>query len=324
MNTQPFKAILVPLDGSALAEQALPAAMTLADAAGASLHLVTVQPPMPPVMNPDAPIPPDMLEEERARLDIYLQGTARELSARCASPVRHALLFGPPAPAIGAYARANAIDLIVTTTHGRSGLKRLALGSVAEEILRSVAVPVLLFPPETAVVNRPASFGTVLVALDGTAGAGVVLEAAAALGSLAHSTAYTLVHVIEQPAAVLARIVLFPEQVAPDWREQRVAGAHTALQAMAGPLRAAGGTAFTRVLAGRPVSQQILASARACQSDLVVMGTHAPTGAERLLLGSVADDVIRHTDRPVLVVPTRASGRGAEDLALASSGRIVV
>ena len=324
MNTQPFRAILVPLDGSALAEQALPAAATLADAANASLHLVTVQPPMPAVMNPDTPIPPDMLEEERARLESYLNGTAGELSARCASPVKHGLLFGPPAPAIGAYARANAIDLIVTTTHGRSGLKRLALGSVAEEILRSVAVPVLLFPPETAVVDHPASFGSVLVALDGTAGGGLVVDAAAALGSLARSTAYTLVHVIEQPSPVLARIARYPEHWAPDWREQRVAAAQSMLQAMGGKLRAVGCTAFTRVLAGRHVSQQILASARICQSDLIVMGTHAPTGAERLLLGSVADDVIRHTDRPVLVVPTRASGRSEEDLALASSARMLV
>ena len=278
---------------------------------------------MPAVMNPDTPIPPDMLEEERARLDTYLQGAARELSARCASPVRHALLFGPPAPAIGAYARANAIDLIVTTTHGRSGLKRLALGSVAEEVLRSVSVPVLLFPPETAAVDQP-SFSAVLVALDGTPGAEVVMEAAAALGSLARSPAYTLVHVIEQPAAVLARIALYPEQMAPDWRERRVASAHSALQSMAGRLREAGFTAFTRVLAGRPVFQQILASARTCQSDLIVMGTHAPTGAERLLLGSVADDVIRHADRPVLVVPTRASRRREGELAVTSSGRIVV
>jgi len=308
MSATAFKAILVPLDGSALAERALPAAMGLAEATHAALHLVTVQPPMP-FLTSDTPIPPDMLEEEAARFESYLRDTAKELSARCASPVNHALLFGPPAAALGKYAESHAIDLIVMTTHGRSGLTRMALGSMAEALLRSVTVPVLLFTSETATAEGPASFTAVLVALDGTEGSEVVLDAAVALGGVARSTAYTLVHVMENPPPTLARIAFYPERGTPTWRERREATARRAFEPMAGLLREAGFTASVQMLDGRPVSRQLLDFARTSGSDLLVMGTHAPRGAERLLLGSVADDIIRHTDRPVLVVPTRVAER---------------
>ena len=323
MNAKALNAILVPLDGSALAERALPAAMGLAEATHAALHLVTVQPPMP-FLTTDTPIPPDMLEEEGARLEAYLRDTAMELSARCGSPVRHALVFGQPAASLGKYAGSNAIDLIVMTTHGRSGLTRMALGSVAEALLRSVTVPVLLFTPETATADGPTRFATVLVALDGMSGSDVIVDAAVALGGVAHATAYTLVHVIENPPPMLARIAFYPERVAPAWRERREARARRALDPMADQLREGGLTASVQLLAGYPVSRQLLDFARTSGSDLLVMGTHAPRGAERVLLGSVADDVIRHADRPVLVVPTRATERRVQRVEAASTGKVVV
>lgn len=153
-RTGPLQCLLVPLDGSALAEQALPVALELARESGATVHLVRVVEPywrslaaamgvatayVPP--SDSAEVEQDMIDEARA----YLDGIARQqrrVGARVAWEVR----TGPAAPEILRAASTIGADLVIVSSHGRGGLQRLALGSVADVLVRTGPAPVMLVP----------------------------------------------------------------------------------------------------------------------------------------------------------------------------------
>ena len=151
-----FRSILVPLDGSALAEQALTPACRIAEKFGSALLLlrvVTLERTLPslPMLTPRSgdearTTARPVMEEAEA----YLTGLSLPTTVR---PVRTQVLAGAPPEMIVATAAASDVDLIVMSTHGRTGLVRLLYGSVAEAVLRGAAVPVLLVPSR-AVTQR--------------------------------------------------------------------------------------------------------------------------------------------------------------------------
>lgn len=154
-----FNTILVPLDGSPQAAAALPLARTLASTTGGSVVLVRVVPRSALILG----------------LDPYLLGIAREFDGmNVRSVVRH----GAPAQEILAAARDQSADLIVMATHGRSGLQRTVVGSIAEQVLTRSPVPVVLTRPGGKHVTH---LQTLLVPTDGTAGAALALSTASEL-----------------------------------------------------------------------------------------------------------------------------------------------
>lgn len=141
------KKILIPLDGSALASEAIRHAQALADSTQAELILVRVV--------PDTASLPQVLDgsrnfvqiEEREQMLIdeatrWLDGVASDLRLR--HPVSTVVLVGSPAARIIDYARDHAVDLIVMSTHGRGGLARWVYGSVADKVLQAAPCPVYL------------------------------------------------------------------------------------------------------------------------------------------------------------------------------------
>lgn len=144
-----FRTILVPLDGSSLAEQALTPACRIAEKFGSALLLlrvVTLERALPtlPLLTPrgeseSAASPRPVMDEAEA----YLNGLSLPSTVR---PVRTQVLAGAPPEMIVTTAVASEVDLIVMSTHGRTGLVRLLYGSVAEAVLRGASVPVLLVP----------------------------------------------------------------------------------------------------------------------------------------------------------------------------------
>jgi len=141
--------ILVPLDGSALAERAIPHAREIARGGGRTeiLLLQAVNFPVPVV--PEAVLAPDgkWLDEARKEAALYLDGIAaplREAGVR----VRTLLDERPPADAILHVATREKVDLIVMSTHGRGGLGRMLMGSVAESVFRATSRTVMLVKPE--------------------------------------------------------------------------------------------------------------------------------------------------------------------------------
>lgn len=140
-----YRRLLVPLDGSALAEKALPHALAVARLFGSELILLRV------VVSPYALVAPDLilagaeadLSSLRGQAEAYLRSVAARLEAEGAA-VRTVVCEGPVAEAILEQAEALAADLIVMSTHGRGGVRRWVYGSVAERVLQGATCPILL------------------------------------------------------------------------------------------------------------------------------------------------------------------------------------
>jgi nucleotide-binding universal stress UspA family protein len=304
MSHSTLRTALVPLDGSAHAEQALTVAARLRKHAGASPHLVMVEPPISVMaMDQEGSGERAMLSDElRAQLREYLVTTAEELSTTHGLRTHWALLAGWPPRSLAAYVHQHHIDLIVMTTHGRGGFSRFWLGSVADELLRRVSSPVLLFRPSEA---PPTAFDRILIALDESADLERALEPSIALGRLTQGLRITLAQVVEPPSPWPSDLLGLPTRLSPvrPEAERKVAAAR--LEQLAKRLREGGLPVDVKVVIGVGVAGQILQLARSEGSNLVVVGTHGATGVERLLLGSVADKVVRGATQPVLVVPAR-------------------
>lgn len=305
--------MLVPLDGSSLAEQALPCAGTLAHRSGMRVHLVTVFQPLPVFLTrlagSEEPLADPGLEQERRdQFTQYLKETAEALGTTHGVETTFALLDGDPPRELAEHARLRHVGLIVMTTHGHSGVQRFWLGSAADRLLRRVNVPVLLLRSGTE--PHPTEFRHLLVALDGSSEGEKVLEPAIGLGSLCRSSQITLVQVVEPPIPLITRMALSPARMRPHWRELEENGARSYLARVASGLRARGLEAKTEMIFARGAGEEIAQCARRLGADLIVVGTHGARGIERMLLGSVADKVIRAAQQAVLVVPTHKEGSG--------------
>lgn len=301
--------VLVPLDGSPLAEEALPVAVRLARGAGAALHLVLVQGPAPvavPFGFGQTPVGDE--REIGERLRHYLVSTAEGLTAKYGLPVTWAVEHGEPAEEIAAIVRAQRVSLVVMTTHGRGGLSRLWLGSVADELLRRVTAPVLLLRPGEH--SFMAGSQRIVVGLDGSEQAERTLETAIALGALAPQASFLLALVIEPPQTVVLPMEA-PLYAPPDWPEAQRSRATDYLTGLARRLGERGLEVSTCVRIGPDVASQLADLARESRATVIALATRGARGVERLLLGSVTDKVIRIAEQPVLVVPPLATGAGS-------------
>ena len=297
--------LMVPLDGSSLAEQAFPVVGTIAHRSGTKVHLASVVQRVPIFLaSSEEPVPDPGLEQElRDQLTEYLQSTAEALETTHGVEVTYALLDGSPAQALADHARAKRVGLIVMTTHGHSGINRFWMGSVTDRLLRRVKVPVLLLRPTDGALQT--EFRHTLVALDGLSEGERVLEPAIELGSLCQDAQFTLVQVVEPPVALITRMAMHPAKMRPHWAELQENCARSYLERVAKSMRTRGLSVSTQMISAGGIGEQILDLARAIGADLIVVGTHGARGVERMLLGSVADKVVRGASQPVLVVPTR-------------------
>jgi nucleotide-binding universal stress UspA family protein len=195
------------------------------------------------------------------------------------------------------------VDLVVMTTHGRGPFSRFWLGSVADEFLRRAPVPVLLVRPQETKpdLGREPALRHVLVPLDGSPLAEQILGPAVSLGSLTRAD-YTLLRVVPPPMFGVydaGGFAISPVEE-PSLEEQR-SHAEAYLDKVAERLRAKSLPVRTQVIVGRQPSEAILEEAQTQAIDLIALATHGLQGLQRLLLGSVADKVIRGASIPVLV-----------------------
>jgi nucleotide-binding universal stress UspA family protein len=145
-----FDRILVPLDGSALAESAISKAMELAGDGSTLLLLRAAEAHTLPGVDPTEAQVEVVREAEE-----YLASAAARIGTPRGTKVETSVWYGPAASAIIDAARLRKADLIVMSTHGRSGVGRLILGSVAESVLRGTVTPILLLRDSGAPVERP-------------------------------------------------------------------------------------------------------------------------------------------------------------------------
>lgn len=306
-----LRGILVPLDGSELAEEALSVGAARARLTGATLHLVSVHEPQPrAAMPPDYALPVADIEsgfrEERTQ---YLESVASVARTSLGRPVVTEVLAGGVASSLCEYVESHEVDLVVMTTHGRGGLSRLWLGSVADRMLRRLAVPVLLLRPTDA--PRLPELRHLLVALDGEIEE-PVLEAIELLGGGGVQLHVTLTRVVEPTVPVLSSLAARPAHLPPDYTFRRELDARNYLARLGSRLAGRGWIVASQVLVGRGVADHVLELAAAIRAECIVVGTHRARGLERLLLGSVADKVVRGAKVPVLVVPVGRRGQAEE------------
>lgn len=307
--------ILVPLDGSAFAAQALAYARAVARRLDAPLHLVSVYQPMViTAAVPDAPVYDQRFDDEqRAALDAQLRATVEAIMPTAPGAVTHATIDADSVDlAIMTEADRVGAQLIVSTTHGRGGLQRAWLGSVADRLVVTAAVPVLLVRPreaseagegaggERAPVAESPEFRRVLIALDGSALAEEVLRHVPPIA--ASGAEYCLLRVVPVPATRNDPEQAYWTPLERDSIEARRAEATQYLEQTARPLLPAETTVTCRVVLSASPASAILEAARDWEADLVAISTHGRSGLARLVAGSVADKVYRGSEVPTLVV----------------------
>jgi nucleotide-binding universal stress UspA family protein len=298
-----FRSILVPLDGSKFAEAALPIAESIARRAGASLEIVRSHEPFEPEHPADCWMPrydPDEEAAHEAQEQAYLDATVNTLQEKSSISVKSALVSGAVVSGVLKRARACAADLIVMATHGRGPVGRFMLGSVADKLLRHASIPVLFVRSgdDSQPLTAP-DFNHILIPLDGSVLAECALPPAIAIGHLADAR-ITLLRAVErgyQPFGHAAE--KDRNQVRHDENEQRILDAARYLEKIAARLRLESPRVEKIVLEGE-ADGAILQESTARKVDLIAMATHGRGGIKRLLLGSVADKVIRSATTPVL------------------------
>ena len=298
------RSIVVPLDGSPAAEQAIPAAVAIARAARAKLRLVLVH-RLPPAPNDPQTAKLYVSVELAVRKSErdYLRATARRLK-QAGVQATALLLEGPAGPTLLRWIGTCDAELVVMTTHGRGALGRAVYGSVADQLVRSLDLPVLLIRPgiaEGAGQEAPWMAREIVVGMDGSRPAERALEAAATLARVL-GLSVTLVQVVAPLALAIDSPLAFPAGYDERITEVRRREAHDYLHDAAERLRAGGLEAAAGAVIGDSPAGTLLDLGRRERGVILAVGTRGRGGVKRLMLGSVADKLVRGAAVPVLVV----------------------
>jgi nucleotide-binding universal stress UspA family protein len=302
-----FTKVLVPLDQSSLAEQAIGTAAAIAKASAGEVGLVLAHQFEPFDGLPDSIWRGAKHPEEGDYIRAKVEEVAKDFGVTVSGTVES----GPPVDVIRRRGNQLGADLIVMTSHGRTGLSRTWLGSVADGVIRDAAIPVLLLRPtdekETRGDKMPV-FHRILVPLDGSFASRTILDSAIALAACADAV------------LILARIVLpVPlysyEGAVPSFRSvavdtgttRQLADIATAdLCEVAERLESEVSTRVeTEVVIAEHPAAALLDLAKAKGADLIAMTTRG-RGASRLIVGSVTDKVLRGSQLPLLLYHPRA------------------
>ena len=298
--------ILFPTDFSDCANAALKDAVAFARRVGAELHLLHVV-----VMFSDDPNRSDHVYSGIESIYQRLQLQASEEMERLVEErpgnleVRKAQRRGLAAgPAIVEYAAEHDIDLILIGTHGRRGLRRWLLGSVAEEVVRTAECPVVTVRGEET-DRSLAAIERIIVPFDFSSDSQRALETALELAALQGSR-IDLVHAVTPPIAPTGAYGLPLPSTPPIDNSDEVMHA---LDRHIATLPGSEVKIDPKVLIG-PIAYRITDYAEESNADLIVIGSHGSSGFYRFLLGSVSEKVVRSAHCPVMVV--RRSGEPGE------------
>jgi nucleotide-binding universal stress UspA family protein len=304
MVPQRIAHLLVPLDGSRLAEGALAPAITLAARLGARVRLVHI-------LERGAP---ETIHGERhltstGEAEAYLRGVAsRFADAGIAVEVHtHSSPEGDVADSIAIHARAGRADLIVLCAHGRGGLRGWLSGAIAQRVVRHGGAPVLMIRQGADPDTAPFAPRTVLVALDGTPAGEVALPVALALARATDATLHLLVVVatvgtIAGERAATARLAPGATGAALDLESETARGY---LDDLRGRL-VGGGLAVTTEVARGAAAEMVLASAVRAEECVVALATHGRAGLDALWSASVGARVAARTSGPLLLVGVKS------------------
>jgi nucleotide-binding universal stress UspA family protein len=300
--TAAIRRILCPIDFSDCSRRALDQALVLARWSGASVTVLHVSPPAAGALGLEpgmAVLPsPDALAEEVKRFvaERAVPGVAAEVSIRA----------GPAAAEIREQAASTHADLLVLGTRGRSVLKRLLLGSVAEQVLRSASCPVLTVPPHQpdAVPVPAALYAEILCPVDfsDVSNEAVRLAVSLAEGAKGRVTVvHVLGHDLRSTPDLYDTVISDGRRSDEEVRERRVAYVRERLREI---VTEAAATRCRVDVSGPdgPPARQILRLAAERRSDLIVLGIQPRSGSDLLVFGSTTHDVLREATCAVLTI----------------------
>ena len=292
-----FQKILVPLDGSDLSAAALAIAVSyLKDRElDGELYLVMVAEPLPEAYGA-YPIDPDFDEAVKQGYRRYLDGIAAEIAVS-GIRVNAEVVSGSIIDRLVDAVIAHGVELIMMTSHGLGGVSRFWLGSTAARLIRSSPVPLLLLRAGADGAVPPLAPKKVLLPLDGTGFGEEIIAHAISLAGLT-SAEFHLVEVVKEIPKVLSGASLDH-----DLRvlREREAHAESYLRELKTQVRGQGGRCHTHVLRAASVAQRLIEFSQLTGVDLIALSSHGRGGMGRLLMGSVADKLIRGTELPLLL-----------------------
>lgn len=282
---------IVPLDGSAVAESALPLALTVAKALKLRLQLVQ--------MVPDAwPGGSERSAQALRPAEHYLSGVAASLEPNGVVVDTRALPVGDDiAAGIAGAAESAHAAMIIMATQGRTGLRRIMMGSVADAVVRTAGMPVLAVKGSSEGARTAFALSRILLALDGSELSEQVIPHVVELAT-ATGAAVELVQVVPWATTIMGSGVEVSSMA--DIDQQMVEGAEQYLRKVQADLPA--GIESKVHVARGDAAGNLLDLADATGSGLIVMGTRGRSGVTRWALGSVADRVLRSGKRAVLLV----------------------
>lgn len=298
-----FKRILVPLDGSALAESVLPAAASLASTLDASITLLHV-------IEQHAPeeVHKDRHLTRADEAETYLRNIAQnnfEKDAKVDWHV-HTAEVKDVAGAIAAHAEELKSDLIVMCTHGRGGVRALLFGSIAQQVIARGVNPVLVLRPGLS--SRPEAFTLrkIMLPLDSESIHDDVFPYATSLAKAYHSEVALLTVIptfgtLKGEQAAASSLLPATTTALLDIKEQT---AREHLQMHVDELHKASFVAAAGVVRGDPVSE-IVSAAERWNADLMVLASHRKAGMDAFWACSVAPDIARKTKLPLLLIPLK-------------------
>ena len=295
-----YKQMLIPLDGSNLAEQVLPYARVLAQ----KLHLPVELLAVVDVVGLAASLP----AEDKKQVENLIVQTWRssdESLKRISKTfsgisVTCAVEKGRPGDVVVEKAAVDTGILIAMATHGRSGIDRWLLGSVAEKVLRGTKNPLLLVRAANGrQSDGEAILKSIIVPLDGSALAEKALPHATALAKAVGLELLLL------RAYTLTQIISTSDDYIPDWNKLEALYKEESLSYLDQKVRELKDNGLANVsaiaLEGDP-AEQIIDLAKRTANSLVVICSHGRSGVGRWVLGSVAEKVARHSVGPVLLI----------------------
>jgi nucleotide-binding universal stress UspA family protein len=293
-----YSRILVPLDCSPMAEQALPWAKTLAARLKSAVVLFHVLEPIREMVPVDSDVfkAGEQTEIIRRSALEYLDSVRKDFES-VGAPVEIEIREGRAATAILEFAERVPVDLIVMATHGRSGIQRWVYGSVADKVLHGARAPLLLVRANNAPPRLQPKLTRILVPLDRSALAEAALVPARQLAE-AFDAEIVLFHVWdlfgynfgESQDSTIDEIMQATYSYAKDYlvkqtHDLQTKGLRVRWQAQSGA-----------------IAECILAAAEKDAASLIVMSTHGLSGISRWVMGSVADRVLSASPIPVLLL----------------------
>ena len=305
-----IKTVLVPLDGSAVAEDVLPYVKMICGAFQATPHLLSIADPGLDDAIAARPDTKPLVEQMETHASRYLEKMSADFKSARLVP-QTSVKAGSAGDIIVNTAKEINASLIAMSTHGRSGVSRMVYGSVADRVIHDIgSVPIFMVRPPASgdkPAAAPSQLKNVIMPLDGSKLGEASLPYAVAMARKMNLT----VHLIQ--------VVNTAQLTA--WGDPTLSGAPTGIASVelmssiedaakeyisdtAAALESAGVKTVQKVLIGS-ATWQIVSYAHKMENSFVSMTTHGRTGLKRAIMGSIADGVLRESGEPVLMIPSK-------------------